>query len=193
MGSTGDAVRELQDKLLALHFDPGDADGTFGQNTRFALWAFQKTQGLEPTGVVDAATKKALSDPRPPAVLVPDGPADRVEVSIKTQLLTVYVGGELKLVSHISTGSGKSYCVEGDCSKATTPKGDFATSWRVNGWRTSRLGQLFNPVYFHGGIAVHGYPSVPLHPASHGCVRIPMHTATIFPGLVGTGEAVYVR
>jgi lipoprotein-anchoring transpeptidase ErfK/SrfK len=176
-----------------MKYDPGVVDGKFGEATRFALYAFQKVNGLEPTGVADAATRKALANPKAPAVLVPEGSADRVEVSIGSQILTVYVGGELALVSHISTGSGKSYCVEGDCSRAVTPKGDYKTTWRVDGWRTSRLGKLYNPVYFNGGIAVHGYPSVPLHPASHGCVRIPMHTATVFPGLVGTGEPVYVR
>ena len=31
---------------------------------------------------------------------------------------------------------------------------------------------MYRPRYFNGGIAVHGYGSVPPYPASHGCVRV---------------------
>jgi hypothetical protein len=48
-------------------------------------------------------------------------------------------------------------------------------------------------VYFTSyGVAIHGFPSVPTRPASHGCVRIPMHTATWFPSRVVQGDPVYV-
>jgi lipoprotein-anchoring transpeptidase ErfK/SrfK len=75
---------------------------------------------------------------------------------------------------------------------AVTPAGSYRFTWRYSGWRTSDLGELYNPVYFHGGIAVHGAPSVPNYPASHGCVRIPMHIAEYFPSLVAKGDPVYV-
>jgi lipoprotein-anchoring transpeptidase ErfK/SrfK len=39
---------------------------------------------------------------------------------------------------------------------------------------------LWYPLYFLRGFALHGYPSVPAYPASHGCVRLPMWFA---PGL----------
>ena len=38
-------------------------------------------------------------------------------------------------------------------------------------------GVLWYPMYFKGGFAIHGYPSVPAYPASRGCVRIPMWIA----------------
>ena len=63
---------------------------------------------------------------------------------------------------------------------------------RIDGWRDAPLGRLYNPVYFNGGIAVHGAPSVPNRPASHGCVRIPMSVAEYFPGLVNNGDAIEV-
>ena len=56
----------------------------------------------------------------------------------------------------------------------------------------SKLGRLYNPVYFNYGIAVHGMTSVPNYPASKGCVRIPMHIAEYFPSLVQNGDHVYV-
>jgi hypothetical protein len=33
---------------------------------------------------------------------------------------------------------------------------------------------------------------VPAHPASHGCVRIPMGIAEYFPALVNTGDVITV-
>jgi lipoprotein-anchoring transpeptidase ErfK/SrfK len=36
---------------------------------------------------------------------------------------------------------------------------------------------LWYPLYFLRGFAIHGYPSVPAYPASHGCVRVPMWIA----------------
>ena len=39
---------------------------------------------------------------------------------------------------------------------------------KINGVRVSRLGELYRPAYFVGGYAIHGSPSVPNFPASHG-------------------------
>jgi hypothetical protein len=47
-------------------------------------------------------------------------------------------------------------------------------------------------VYFNYGVAVHGAYNVPLYPASHACVRIPMHIAKYFPSLVKRGDDVFV-
>ena len=44
----------------------------------------------------------------------------------------------------------------------------------VEGVRQGSLGGMWDPVYFNYGIAVHGALNVPLHPASHGCIRIPL-------------------
>jgi hypothetical protein len=82
--------------------------------------------------------------------------------------------------------------VDGACATAVTPGGSFRVTRRISGWRTSRLGRLYNPLYFNGGIAIHGAASVPAYPASHGCVRITMSAASWFPGVVPNGTPVYV-
>src|SRR5688500_2929824 len=46
-GSRGPEVQALQQRLLDLHFDPGLADGAFGQSTVYAVQAFQKLNGFE--------------------------------------------------------------------------------------------------------------------------------------------------
>ena len=71
-----------------------------------------------------------------------------------------------------STGSGQYYTVKGVRKHAVTPKGVYHVYRGVNGWDPGPLGKLYRPRYFNGGIAVHGYPSVPSTPASHGCVRV---------------------
>jgi peptidoglycan hydrolase-like protein with peptidoglycan-binding domain len=59
-GLRGGPVRELQDRLRALGFDPGATDGDFGPNTEGAVKAFQAAKGLEVDGVVGPQTWKAL-------------------------------------------------------------------------------------------------------------------------------------
>jgi peptidoglycan hydrolase-like protein with peptidoglycan-binding domain len=59
-GDRGLTVRMLQNLLLEAGVDPGDADGTFGDDTEDAVIAFQTANGLEATGVADQATWDAL-------------------------------------------------------------------------------------------------------------------------------------
>ncbi len=192
-GAKGEDVAAIQRRLTELRFDPGPADGVYGLATVYAVQAFQKLHGMEPTGAATPAVEAALAAPQQPDPLMPDGGADRVEIDLRRQLLFLYKGGDLRLISHISSGNNKRYCADGGCGTAITPVGAHRFMWRYPGWRTSRLGKLYKPVYFTGGgVAVHGATSVPTYPASHGCVRIPMHIAEYFPDLVARGDAVYV-
>jgi len=54
---------------------------------------------------------------------------------------------------------------------------------------------MYNPVFFIGTLyAIHGDTQVPLRPASHGCVRIPIDVAAFFHTLIPTsGTPVYIR
>lgn len=192
-GDRDPRILDLESRLKDLGYDPGKADGRYDQYTELAVVAFQKVNGLTVDGTAGPPVLDALAHPALPVILRPDGAPSRVEVDLTTQLLTVYQEGRLVLVSHVSTGSGERFCANGRCRRAVTPAGDFVFGWRVGGWRTSDLGRLYNPVYFtKDGIAVHGATSVPLHPASHGCVRIPMHTAGLFPNLVARGTPIHV-
>jgi lipoprotein-anchoring transpeptidase ErfK/SrfK len=136
------------------------------------------------------AALQTASDPPP---LVPGGGAGRVEVDVGRQVLFMYEGDALWRILPVSTGSGQRYCVDGSCAHAVTPAGSYRVFQHVRGWQTSRLGRLYNPLYFNGGIAIHGAPSVPAYPASHGCVRIPMFEAEWFPSKVANGTPVYVK
>ena len=62
----------------------------------------------------------------------------------------------------------------------------------MTGYDTSPLGVLLDPMYFVGGYAIHGNPSVPPYPASHGCVRVPNFVIYRLFGSEPYGETVYV-
>ncbi|MFF4191731.1 L,D-transpeptidase family protein [Nonomuraea sp. NPDC001831] len=201
LGAKGTSVAWLQRRLAALGYLPGKADGRYGGATLAAVWAFQKVNGITPTSTIARRTWEALERPRTPKVLVGNGKPTRAEVDLTKQVMVLYVDGQVRLITHISSGSGVPYCEtttwqgkeQRFCGSARTPTGDFRTTWRASGWHKSYLGQLYNPIFFNGGIAFHGALSVPLSPASHGCVRMPMNVAEVLPGLLGKGVPVHVR
>ncbi|MGI8594169.1 MAG: peptidoglycan-binding domain-containing protein [Solirubrobacteraceae bacterium] len=55
-GSTGQPVRDLQQGLKDLGYDPGPVDGTFGADTEAAVKAFQSNRGITADGVVGPTT-----------------------------------------------------------------------------------------------------------------------------------------
>jgi outer membrane biosynthesis protein TonB len=55
-----DQFRQAQMLLKEKGFDVGDVDGVLGPRTRRALIAFQRQQGLEPSGQIDQRTASAL-------------------------------------------------------------------------------------------------------------------------------------
>ncbi|MFI6388176.1 L,D-transpeptidase family protein [Nonomuraea sp. NPDC050540] len=201
LGAKGKTVVLLQKRLAELGYRPGKADGRYGGSTLTAIWAFQKVNGIRPTSTISNRTWNALETPKLPKVLVKNGKPTRAEVNLSTQIMVMYVKGEPKLITHISSGSGIPYCEtttwqgksQRFCGSARTPTGNFRTTWRRSGWHKSYLGQLYNPIFFNGGIAFHGALSVPLSPASHGCVRLPMNVAQTLPGMLGKGVPVHVR
>ncbi len=60
-------VRQAQQRLKQLGFDPGPADGLPGTGTSAALRAYQKQQGIRVTGHLDNRTQQALGLSSPPA------------------------------------------------------------------------------------------------------------------------------
>lgn len=201
-GAEGPRTQALQEHLRRLKFDPGEPDGQYGSKTTMAVWAFQALAGLPKDGVVTPALEEQIAQAQPAGMMRPDLGPTHTEVDLDKQVLLVFGDGQLELVTHVSTGSGVAYCEEGSgpnaepgreyCGSAQTPEGDYRYQRRIEGERRAPLGVLYSPVYFNGGIAVHGAPSVPNHPASHGCVRIPMHISAYFQGLVADGEPISV-
>jgi lipoprotein-anchoring transpeptidase ErfK/SrfK len=109
-------------------------------------------------------------------------PGKYIEADLNRQILTISENGNVIWVFDISSGK----------RSTPTPRGNFRLTRQVNALRISNLGQLWRPKYFTGGYALHGSPSVPNYPASHGCVRIPLWVATRIYSLVDYGTNVYI-
>lgn len=192
VGARGPEVAALEQRLETLHYWVGAVDDVYDQNTAYAVTAFQKVEGLGRTGRATVEVINALASAKAPPALVPAGGSDRVEIDIPRQVLFLYKGGALQRILPISSGSNQRFCADGWCRRAITPGGTYGFYRQGRGWETGSLGSLYNPVYFNGGIAVHGSKSVPAQPASHGCIRIPMSAAEWFPSEVYIGMPVHV-
>ncbi len=219
-GSAGAEVKMVQDRLIELNFDPGQPDGVFGERTRQAIWAFEKlvmgVQRDDITGKVDAQMWSRMQDPLEILPRRPDSTPNHTEVYLPEQVLIVFRDNVPAIITHISSGTASSatdeeWCEEvtispgeqdnetgtqaikkGVCGVSWTPGGVYKFYRLVVGRRESQLGGMYNPVYFNKGIAVHGAQEVPAVPASHGCIRLPMHISEYFQTLVSKGDQVFV-
>ncbi len=65
VGAKGERTRRVQRRLIEWRLLNDSADGYFGANTRNAVVDFQHLAGLQPTGVFDERTMRALGLPWP--------------------------------------------------------------------------------------------------------------------------------
>ena len=98
-GASGDAVKELQQKLSAAGvYVPGGADGVFGPSTKTAVLNYQRWNGLPVSGIVDAATagrlrlSGAATQPSPAAPTPPAVPAPPATATPPAAAVNPYVG-----------------------------------------------------------------------------------------------------
>jgi peptidoglycan hydrolase-like protein with peptidoglycan-binding domain len=214
-GMVGDDVKQVQQRLTDLGFVPGPADGVFGDETRKAVWAYEKlvlgVPSNAPTGQVTPAMWDAMQDPFVIQPRRPNSTPNHTEVYLPEQVLAVFHGDVPVMITHMSSGSGEEWCdevtispgeygnvegeeplVRGECGLSLTPGGVYKFYRQVEGIRDSSLGSMWNPVYFNYGIAIHGALNVPLQPASHGCIRIPLNLSETLQDIVSLGDQVFV-
>jgi lipoprotein-anchoring transpeptidase ErfK/SrfK len=166
------SVLEAEKKLSELGYWITKVDGRMDVSTRHAITAFQKVERLKRTGVLTPTLMKAILAANKPAPKYTG--AAHVEVDLKRQVLfVVNEEGVVTFILPVSTGNDQKYFDEGMWQVAHTPRGQFEVYRKINGTRKASLGDLYYPSYFDGGIAVHGSNSIPVKPASHGCVRVP--------------------
>jgi hypothetical protein len=199
-GALPGVVQPFEQRLADLKFDPGAIDGGWDQMTTYAVQALEKIAGLPRVGRIGAAEAAALANFQYPMPLHPDAEANRTEIDVTKQVITLYENYQVRLITTTSTASGQSFCYNTPkaaptahiCEVATTPSGRYQYYLFRAGIDNGDLGGLYNPYYFFKGRAIHGYDSVPTEPASHGCARIPMPIAEYWHTLVHDGDAVYV-
>jgi N-acetylmuramoyl-L-alanine amidase len=180
-GSTGPDVVALRARLARLHVHVPGPSSIFGSELFDSVVAFQKARGLDRTGTVDEATWQALSQDVVPAPRY-RGKGTHIEVSKSRQILMIVRDGSVLWYLPVSSGAG-----------GITPAGDYSILWKAPS-TTTWLGSaiLYRTMTFHTNYAIHGYPSVPTYPASHGCVRVPIWVADWLYEQSPVGERVYV-
>jgi lipoprotein-anchoring transpeptidase ErfK/SrfK len=189
---TASNIREAEQRLSELGYWTGPIDRVLDAWSRQALIAFQKVEGRTRTGRLTLTELEALRSATRPAPL--EAGAFHVEVDLVRQVLfIVHDGGTVSKILPVSTGNDKEFDTLEATLTAVTPRGRFKISRRIPGWRKSELGLMYYPGYIVGGIAIHGSQSVPAYPASHGCIRIPMHAAKEFSDIAPIGTPVIVH
>ncbi|MCL5735334.1 MAG: S-layer homology domain-containing protein [Actinobacteria bacterium] len=161
--SKGSLVSFLEAKLSALHYPCGPLDGVYDYRTKDAVMAFEKVERLKRDGRVGADVWQRLLTALPPTPHL-SAAGTRVEVDLTRQVLFMITDNKVWKVVHVSTG------------RLGTRTGHFSIGAKYEGWvpLVTLEGFFYYPSYIVSKTAIHGYPSVPPYPASHGCVRVPI-------------------
>jgi hypothetical protein len=212
-------VQDVQERLTELGFFVGPIDGQFGNLTKMAVWAFEKlvmqTPRDEATGVITDEVWQMMQQPMriEPRRFHSKGQTtvNHTEVYLPEQVVVFFQDDEVVLISHMSSGTGEEWkeevtidvgeygnengtepLVRGEIGWSITPGGVYDIDRTIDGVRQSALGGMWDPAYFNYGIAIHGAMNVPLEPASHGCIRVPLKVGEIFHDYIGIGDSVFV-
>jgi hypothetical protein len=177
-GERGTDVLLLQRGLDALGYAV-PVTGYYDAGTSRAVIAFRKTNGMERIGYASAAvfSKVLRSDgafkPRFPNA------GYHVEYDWSRQVLGIFRGAKPVNVYHSSSGS----------PATPTVFGTFTFYRKEPG--TNHLGMVQSN-YFIRGYAIHGYKDVPVYPASHGCLRVPIPNAYQIDAQISVGMKIMV-
>jgi len=174
-------LKQAQARLLEMGYGAG----------RNALVAFQKYEGRSVTGRFSRAEVEAILNARAPQPR--DSGYRHVEIDLDRQvLLLIDDGGAVQKVMPVSTGATSSIaktCERPGVHAARSLQGLFKTEGLEE---NLPLGLLYYPNYISDGIAIHGNPSVPNTPQSHGCIRIPMSESVAMSRELPIGSIVLI-
>ena len=177
-GNRGVRVLLMQRMLQRLGYSTS-LSGRFDSHTSYAVLAFRKTNLMGASSYASRAVFSKLFRRRGAYRLRHRGPARHVEFDWSRQVLVIARNGRPWRTHHASSG------------KPSTPTvfGTFRFYRKQPG--TNSHGMVHSN-YFIGGYAIHGYPSVPLYPASHGCIRVPIPQAAGIDRAISIGDTIYV-
>jgi peptidoglycan hydrolase-like protein with peptidoglycan-binding domain len=170
----------------------GFSPGSWGVVTQGAIMAFQHLSGLRVTGEITPTLWSALisaaashsMDPYPYSYIY-------VYKSPLPETLRVWVDGRVVLTSVCNTGVGADDTKPGTWPIFLRYVQNYMSGTNLNGTKYHVLVHWIN--YFHGSVAVHGYPRAHYgFPQSAGCVELPIPTAKVVYGMVHIGTLVTV-
>lgn len=177
-GQKGVAVTLVQEKLAALGFAV-PRSGHFNDATARAVLAYRKTNGMSRVTKIDSRIVRRLVQGKGTFKLKHPKAGHHIEIDLSRQVMALADGRKVERIYHVSTGA------------AVTPtvRGMFRVYLKSPG--TNAKGMV-HAAYFIRGYAVHGYASVPIYPASHGCIRVPIPDARSIFDWIRMSDRVYV-
>ncbi len=180
---TASEIKWAEQRLADLSYRPGSIDGEFDTQTRSAVIAFQKWEGLSRTGTIGAATWTRLQSAKRPLPTKAGATNPWIEVNKTKQVLLYCRNGEVVWTIPVSTGSASVGVI--------TPAGTFSIFSKETYTKPCYF-SLGVTSYMGSQIAIHGYPNVPTYAASHGCVRTQTWDQdAIFP-VTHVGTKIYI-
>lgn len=126
-GSTGSAVKELQQRLKELGFLTGAVDGIFGDETEKAVMSFQETNGLVVDGIAGPKTFSAFDQAKIEYGV--HGTAKLMDWWT-SDIQTIFANGVTAIITDVETGiswkekrfAGRNHADIQPCTKADTAK-----------------------------------------------------------------------
>jgi len=177
-GARGPVVRTLQAQLSRLGYVVGQR-GFYDARTARAVLAFRKVTGMRRTDIASFDVFRKLAHGGGAFRIRFPSHGKHVEADLSRQVIALIRNGKVERIYPVSSG------------KPSTPtiKGHFRVYLKAPG--TNAKG-MYMSNYFVGGYAIHGYPSVPVFAASHGCLRVPMQDAVPIFNWLSRGDIVDV-
>jgi peptidoglycan hydrolase-like protein with peptidoglycan-binding domain len=177
-GSRGPIVRLLQSQLAKLGYVVG-RPGLYDARTARAVLAFRKLTGMRRTSIASGDVFRRLAAGRGGFHVRFPSHGKHVEANLSRQVIALIRNGKAERIYPVSSG------------KPSTPtiRGHFRVYLKAPG--TNAKG-MYMSSYFIRGYAIHGYPSVPVFPASHGCLRVPNSEAVSIFNWLSRGDIVDV-
>ncbi|MGH2954905.1 MAG: L,D-transpeptidase [Solirubrobacterales bacterium] len=178
-GDSGPAVALFNDLLRKRGYYSSGGNG-YSSRTGRAVMAFRKVNGMARNFQATPGIFQALAAGKGSFKLRYPNAGRHVEVDLSKQVMVLAgADGKPQWTFHVSTGT------------IATPsdQGGYSFYRREPGYNNVRM---YYSVYYNGGEAIHGYHSVPPHPASHGCIRNPIPDSVFIYNWVELGMKIWV-
>jgi hypothetical protein len=177
-GSGNTRVRLVQLGLRRLAYVTSTGGRWDGAVSR-AVLAFRKTNRMSRNSRVSAKVFEMLLSGHGGYRLKYPRAGKHVEADLSRQVLVLANKGRAERIYHTSSGTAATPTVTGSFRFYRRQPGTNAKGM-VHSW------------YFIRGYAIHGYKSVPTHPASHGCLRVPIPNALSIHRWINMGDRIFV-
>jgi len=172
------AVRALQRSLRKLGYVVGSA-GIYDGRTARAVLAFRKVTGMRRTTDASAVVMRRIAAGKGRFKVRYPKHGRHIEADLTRQVIALISRGRVERIYPVSSGK----------FSTSTVTGSFRVYSKTPG--TNAKGMV-DSAYFFRGYATHGYPSVPVYPASHGCLRVPIPDARNLFNWIAIGTPVDV-